>query len=118
MGVQWWGLEGVVWACVPHVADVVGGGGHVWMCRDGGSGNGHGGGRLLSLCYFMKKIISQEKKKKKKEENMRETKMHLEPSSFIVHRPRWCWWCVDIRVVVMGVRGGDLKVTRVTCYYP
>ena len=70
MGVQWWGLEGVVWARVPHVAGVVGGGGHVWMCRDGGRGNGHGGGRLLSLCYFVKKIISQEKKKKKKEENI------------------------------------------------
>ena len=48
------------------VAGVVGGGRHVWMCRDGGRGNGHGGGRLSSLWYFVKKIISPEKKKEKK----------------------------------------------------
>jgi hypothetical protein len=40
------------------------------MCYDGGHGNGHDGGCLLSLWYFVKKIISQEKKKKKKEENI------------------------------------------------
>src|ERR1700678_2157688 len=78
------------------VAGVVGGGRHIWMCRDGGRGNGHGGGRLSSLCYFVKNIISQGKKKKKKRRKHtgRERQMHLRASPFIVNFPRWCWGCV------------------------
>ena len=42
--------------------------------------------------------------------------MHLEPSSFIIRRPRWWWSRVDVQVVVMGVglesdQGYPLSVT-------
>src|ERR1700678_1098894 len=74
--------------------------GHVWTCHDGGRGNGHGhshgGGRLSSLWFLVtNSLISQDfnKKKKQKRKHTRlETQMHLEPSLFVVCRPRWWWW--------------------------
>jgi hypothetical protein len=85
------------------------------MCRDGGRGNGHGGGRLSSLWDFVKKIISQEKKKKKKEENIHGGRRRriLSPrrSSFIVPNG-----VGGVLTFEWESSGGDLKVTRVTCY--
>jgi hypothetical protein len=46
-------VAGVVWArSFLVVAAVVGGGGHVWTCHDGGRGNGRGG-HPSSLGFFV-----------------------------------------------------------------
>ena len=68
--------------------------GHIWTCRDGGRGNGHGhscgGGRLSSLWFFVtNSLISQDLKiKRNKKESIHGSRHRhiLSPrrSSFIV----------------------------------